>query len=177
MDTSTDTSNTPPPPPPPPAQTPTPQPLKDDEQPAADEEQQFHHHEKPLTQAHNTSPILPSRTDAEPAASPTVKSYTKRLLPESLSSLYPHGLITGEARTAEQQAALDARKSEILSTMTDEQIEEKYQSTVKEVQNILQEIKDGNERIDKEVDNAQKTRAMERKAWLGMCKAGEEGDT
>ena len=60
--------------------------------------------------------------------------------------------------------------------MTAEQIEESYQETAKMIQDVLQEIKDGNEKVDKDVEDAKKTREMERRAWLGMKKAADEGD-
>lgn len=103
-------------------------------------------------------------------------SFGKRGLPESLSSHHPHGLITGKARSPEQQAALEARKAEIRATMTAEEIEGSYQETVKKVHDVLKEIKDGNEKIDKEIEDAKKTREMERRAWLGMKKAAAKGD-
>ncbi|KAG7007461.1 hypothetical protein G7Y79_00009g025700 [Physcia stellaris] len=158
MDTFMDTSTTPPPAPAP-APDSTSQPLASEEQP-------------PATIPETTS--VPSQ--AQPNPRPAERPYTKRLLPDSLSSPYPHGLITGEARTEEQQAALDVRKSEILSTMTNDQIELRYQATAKKVQDLLQEIKAGNEKIEKEVENAKKTREMERRAWLGMKKAAADGE-
>ena len=154
MDTLMDSSSTPPPPYTPIA---TSQPLASDD-------------------ANMTAPsiVFPSRT--HPVSPPSERAFTKRLLPESLSSPFPHGLITGEARSADQQAAFDARKSEILSTMTAKQIEERYLETAKKVQDLLEEIKDGNEKVDKQVEDAKKTREMERRAWLGMKKAAAEGE-
>ena len=157
MDTRMDSSSTPPPPS---APVSTSQPLTSDEQPSAT-----------MTES---SIVVPSGTQA--VAPPLERTFTKRLLPESLSSAFPHGLITGEARSAPQQAALDARKSEIVATMTDEQIEERYQATAKKVQDLLEEIKDGNEKVDKQIEDAKKTREMERRAWLGMKKAAAEGE-
>ena len=158
MDTSMDTSTTPPPAPPP-APASTSQPLASEEQPPA-----------------TTPEATPVLSQAQPTPPQAERPYTKRLLPNSLSSPYPHGLITSEDRTDEQQAALDARKSDILSTMTNEQIEQRYQATAKKVQHLLQEINAGNERIDKEVEDAKKTREMERRAWLGMKKAAADGE-
>ena len=112
----------------------------------------------------------------KPVAPPVRESFPKRGLPDSLSSSQPHGLITGESRSADQQAALEARKAEILSTMTAEQIEEAYQDTAKKIHDVLQEIKDDNEKIDKELEDAKKTREMERRAWLGLKKAAAEGE-
>ena len=109
-------------------------------------------------------------------APPIKESFPKRGLPDSLSSSQSHGLITGEARSADQQAALEARKAEILSTMTTEQIEETYQDTAKKIHHLLQEIKDDNEKIDRELEEAKKTREMERRAWLGLKKAAAEGE-
>ena len=130
--------------------------------------------EQPSANMTEPSTDVPSRT--QPVSPPSERTFTKRLLPESLSSTFPHGLITGEARSAGQQAAFDARKSEIIATMTSEQIEERYQDTAKKVQDLLEEIKDGNEKIDKQIEDAKKTREMERRAWLGMKKAAAEGE-
>lgn len=60
--------------------------------------------------------------------------------------------------------------------MTAKQIEERYLETAKKVQDLLEEIKDGNEKVDKQVEDAKKTREMERRAWLGMKKAAAEGE-
>lgn len=109
----------------------------------------------------------------EPRAMPT--TYPKRLLPESLSSTYPHGLITGVPRTPAQQEAFESRKAEILRTMSDPQIEERYQEIVKKVDATMREIGEGNEKVDREVEAAQKTRETERKAWANLKKAGAEG--
>lgn len=109
----------------------------------------------------------------EPIAVPT--AHAKRLLPESLASTHPHGLITGEPRTPAQQEAFESRKAEILRTMSDEQIEERYQETVKQVEATMREIEEGNEKVDREVEAARKTRETERKAWANLKKAGSEG--
>jgi len=109
----------------------------------------------------------------EPVALPT--TYAKRLLPDSLSSTNPHGLITGEPRTPAQQEAFESRKADILRTMSDQQIEERYQETVKKVEATMREIEEGNEKVDREVEAAQKTRETERKAWANLKKAGAEG--
>ena len=103
------------------------------------------------------------------------RTYPKRLLPSSLSSAYPHGLITSQPRTTSQQAAFESRKAEILQTMSDEQIEERYQETVKKVEIVLKEIEEGNERIDREIEAARKTRETERKAWANLKNADTEG--
>ncbi|KAL8824122.1 MAG: hypothetical protein Q9191_005289, partial [Dirinaria sp. TL-2023a] len=92
-------------------------------------------------------------------------TYPKRLLPPSLSSSCPHGLITNQPRTPSQQAAFENRKQEILQTMSDEEIEAKYQETVQKVETALRGIKDGNERVDKQVEAKMKTRETERKVW------------
>lgn len=157
MDTPMDSSSTPPSHS---APVSTSQPLTGDEQPSAN-----------MTES---SIVVPSHPQA--VSPPLEKTFTKRLLPGSLSSRFPHGLITGEARSPIQQAAFDTRKSEILSTMTAEQIEDRYQETAKKVQELLEEIKDGNEKIDKQIEDAKKTREMERRAWLGMKKAAAEGE-
>ena len=128
--------------------------------------------EQPSANMTESSIVVPSRT----LSPPLERAFTKRLLPESLSSAFPHGLITGEARSAAQQAAFDTRKSEILATMTAEQIEERYQETAKKVQDLLEEIKDGNQKVDKQIEDAKKTREMERRAWLGMKRAAAEGE-
>lgn len=109
----------------------------------------------------------------EPRA--VLTTFPKRLLPESLSSTYPHGLITGEPRTPAQQEAFESRKAEILRTMSDLQIEEHYQETVKKVNATMREIGEGNEKADREVEAAQKTRETERKAWANLRKAGADG--
>lgn len=114
-----------------------------------------------------------AQTSKDPLAGLT--TYTKRLLPESLSSPYPHGLITGEPRTPAQQEAFEARKAEILRTMSDQQIEERYQDTAKKVEEALKEIEEGNERVAKEIEAANKTRETERKVWASLKKAGAEG--
>lgn len=49
--------------------------------------------------------------------------------------------------------------------MSDEEIEARYRETVQKVETALKEIKEGNERVDKEVEALKKTREMERKVW------------
>ena len=113
----------------------------------------------------------------EPAnpSPPQQATYTKRLLPTSLFSNYPHGLITGQPRSPSQQAAFEARKAEILGSMSDDQIEERYQETAKKVEDAMKEIEEGNERLDREAERARKTRETERKAWANLKKADAEG--
>lgn len=108
----------------------------------------------------------------DPIVVPT--TYAKRLLSETLSSKYPHGLVSGEPRTPAQQEALEARKAEILRTMSDQQIEDRYQETAKKVEAIMREIEEGNERVDREVEAVRKTRETERKVWASLKKAGAE---
>lgn len=110
-------------------------------------------------EAPNQPPDPVSPSTLEPPTHP------KRLLPPSLSSSYPHGLISNQPRTPSQQAAFENRKQEILQTMSDEEIEAKYQETVQKVETALRGIKDGNERVDKQVEAKMKTREMERKVW------------
>ena len=158
MSAPTDGSITTPPPPPSP-----------DSAPRHEENGQQHASPSALTSN-------PSPADPLPQSPPVETTYTKRLLPDSLTSRFPHGLITGEPRSTEQQAALDTRKAEILASMTAEQIEESYQKTAKKIQDVLQDIKEGNNKVDKDIEDAKKTREMERRAWLGMKKAADGGD-
>ena len=124
------------------------------------------------------APFLPTRpvedvnSDICKAPIAVPATHAKRLLPESLSSTFPHGLITGEPRTPAQLAAFESRKAEILRTLSDQQIEERYQETVKKVEATMREIEEGNEKVDREVEAAQKTRETERKAWANLKKAG-----
>ena len=110
-------------------------------------------------EAPNQLPETVSPSTLEP---PT---YPKRLLPASLSSSYEHGLITNQPRTPSQQASFENRKQEILQTMSDDEIEARYQETVRKIEAVLREIKEGNERVDKEVEGLRKTRELERKVW------------
>lgn len=123
----------------------------------------------------STSAVEPTSTAAinEAAAPPT--THPKRLLPESFSSTYPHGLITGEPRGPSEQEAFEARKAEILNTMSDQEIEERYQDTAKKVEEVMKYIEQGNETVDREVEGAKKTRETERKAWENMKKLGANG--
>lgn len=129
----------------------------------------------PEKSEHEPTPDSPPKlVDAEAPSKPhepvspqslAPELYPKRLLPPSLSSTYPHGLITNEPRTPSQQTLFENRKQEILRTMSDEEIEASYRETVQHVEAVLREIKEGNEKIDQDVATKMKTRETERKAW------------
>ena len=59
--------------------------------------------------------------------------------------------------------------------MSDQQIEERYQETANKVQDLFEKIREGNERADRDVEAARKTRETERKVWAQLKGAGAEG--
>jgi hypothetical protein len=106
-------------------------------------------------------------TTAQEPAPPTTDAgptYPKRDLPEFTSN-YPHGLVSGEPRSAAAQKALDARKAMILRTMTETQIEEAYQETVAKIKARLEEDKKKNDEIDRGLVVMEQQRELERKIF------------
>ena len=101
----------------------------------------------------------------EVAADSILRSFAKRDLPESLSSTYPHGLISGQPRSPQSQRSFDARKATILRTMSTESIEDAYQETAKKINAILDEDRKRNDEIDREVQKLSDQRQLERKLW------------
>lgn len=106
-----------------------------------------------------------------------LRTHLKRDLPPSLASTYQHGHISGRPRSPGSQRAFEARKANILRTMTAEQIETAYQETVKKITAVLEEDRKKNEEIDREVEKLTKQREMERRIFkedLGK-KGAKEG--
>ncbi|CAD6582257.1 MAG: hypothetical protein ASARMPREDX12_000886 [Alectoria sarmentosa] len=87
-------------------------------------------------------PTQPSHQTAESASIPLnspLRTHPKRGLPPTFASTYPHGHISGYPRTAEQQAAFDVRKAEILRTMGSKDIEKAYEDVVRKIREELDE--------------------------------------
>ncbi len=99
-----------------------------------------------------------------PANSP-LRTHLKRGLPASLASTYPHGHISGHPRSAAAQRAFEARKAQILRTMSAEQIESAYQENVRKILGMLEADRRRNEEIDREMEKAEAQRELERRLF------------
>ncbi|MCJ1327173.1 hypothetical protein MMC10_003840 [Thelotrema lepadinum] len=91
--------------------------------------------------------------------------YPKRGLPPSLSSTYPHGLISGSHRSPRDQEAFDYRKASILQTMNKTQIEEAYWETVGKINALLEDDRKKNEEVEREMKKLVDQRELERKLF------------
>lgn len=124
---------------------------------------------------------MPNEPDI-PLDSP-LRTFPKRNLPQSLASTYPHGHISGHARSPQAQRAFEARKNTILRTMNAEQIEAAYLETTNRINAILDEDRKRNEEIDREVENLTAQRELERKLFwrqkeekAGKVRGGAAGE-
>ena len=91
--------------------------------------------------------------------------FSKRGLPSSLSSTYPHGLISGKPRSPRDQEAFDYRKASILRTMNKDQIEEAYWETVGKINALLEDERKKNEEVEREMKKLEDQRELERKLF------------
>ncbi|MCJ1228578.1 hypothetical protein MMC12_005239 [Toensbergia leucococca] len=121
------------------------------------------------------SPSPPVPTTPPPRTS-SPPNYPKRGLPPSLSSTYPHGLITGQPRTPTQQAAFSTRKAEILRTMSAEQMERAYWEVVGRIEGVLEEARRENEEVERDKVVLIKQREMERRIFWKALGRGEDGE-
>ena len=108
----------------------------------------------------------------DPVHSPTpipldspLRTHPKRNLPSNLSSTYPHGLLSGHPRTPSQQASFDARKQEILNTITAEQIEKSYLEVTEKVKVVLEEEERKGREVDEKIEALKMERDVERRVY------------
>lgn len=105
-------------------------------------------------------------TTSTPAPTSPPRTYQKRGLPPTFSSTYPHGHISGHARTAPQQAALLARKAEILRTMgSREEIERAYEEVVERIREEVEAGERKGREVEGEMERLRMEREMERRVW------------
>ncbi|KAI4177059.1 MAG: hypothetical protein LQ343_000540 [Gyalolechia ehrenbergii] len=97
--------------------------------------------------------------------SSSLRTHPKRNLPPILSSTYPHGHLSGHPRTPSQQSAFDARKAEILSTMSAEQIEKRYIEVSEKVMKVMEERERQEKDVDEKMENLRMQRERERRVW------------
>ncbi|CAL8576393.1 hypothetical protein XPA_002279 [Xanthoria parietina] len=115
----------------------------------------------------NSNPPSP-RSVHSPAPIPLdspLRTHPKRNLPSNLASTYPHGLLSGHPRTASQQASFDARKREIVNTMTAEQIEKSYLDVTEKVKGLLEEEERKGRDVDEKIEALKMERDVERRVW------------
>ncbi|KAL8920703.1 MAG: hypothetical protein Q9172_004388 [Xanthocarpia lactea] len=120
----------------------------------------------PMDSPNSNSPSPHSIHPASPIPldSP-LRTHTKRNLPSTLSSTYPHGLLSGHPRTASQQASFDAQKREILNSMTAEQIEKRYGEMTEKVKGLLEEEERKGREVDEKIEALKMERDVERRVW------------
>jgi hypothetical protein len=103
-----------------------------------------------------------------------LRTHRKRLLPPLLSSTYPHGHLSGHRRTEAQQSAFEARKEEILGSMTKKEMEKAYEEKVGEVLEVLEEGERRGKEVEGEMEKLRMEREMERRVW-GKLRVGGGG--
>ena len=103
-----------------------------------------------------------------------LRTHHKRGLPPTLASTYPHGHISGHARSPSQQQAFEARKEEILKTMSKADIEKRYEEKVKEIRGVLEETERKTKEVEGEMEKLRMDREMERRVW-GKLRRMKEG--
>lgn len=123
----------------------------------------------------------PSPPPASPTSTPTpipltspLRTHPKRGLPPTLSSTIPHGHISGHPRTGAALAAFEARKAEIMHTMSAQQIEAEYEKVVKKIREVLEADEERGREVEREVHRLRMEREMERRVF-GKFKGGKEG--
>ena len=88
-----------------------------------------------------------------------------------LASKYPipHGLTSDRPpRSSSQQRTFEARKVDLMRTMTLGQIETRYEEVAKQINDIVEVDRKKNEEIDREIKKLEKQREMERKLFWKM---------
>ncbi|KAF6237084.1 hypothetical protein HO173_004551 [Letharia columbiana] len=121
----------------------------------------------PTQSSHRTAESIPLNSP--------LRTHPKRGLPPTFASTYPHGHISGHPRTAEQQAAFDARKAEILRTMGRQDIEKAYEDVVCRIREELEESERRGGEVESEMEKLRMEREMERRVWgklRGMKESG-----
>ena len=81
----------------------------------------------------------------------------------TLSSTYPHGHISGHPRTGDHLESFDARKAEILATMSVDEIKKKYEEVASKVVEVFQESERKRKEVDEAIESKKMARDMERR--------------
>lgn len=113
---------------------------------------------------HDPDTDMPTVPEDIPLSSP-LRTHPKRLLPPTLASTYPHGHLSGHPRTSEQQTLFDARRREILRSMSAAQIEKKYEEIAVKVREEMEACERRGKEVEAEVEKLVKEREMERRVW------------
>ena len=94
-----------------------------------------------------------------------LRTHPKRLLPSHLASTYPHGHLSGHPRTGDTLHSFEARRQEILRTMTAAQIEKRYEEVAAQVVDFLEEAERRGREVEGEKEKLRMEREMERRVW------------
>ncbi|KAI4211299.1 MAG: hypothetical protein LQ351_005854 [Letrouitia transgressa] len=124
----------------------------------------------------------PPTASASPAPRPispvpldsSLRTHLKRFLPESLSSTYPHGLLSGHPRTTEQQEAFEARKAEVRHSMTKNQMEKAYEDVTERIRELMEQRERMEKEVEKRIEVLKAEREVERRV-LGKFKGRKGG--
>ena len=79
-------------------------------------------------------------TEDPPATYLPFEHHPEEDLPEEIRNAYPAGNPAAESRTPEQQAALEARKHEIMRKMTLQEMQERYKKIAEEIVERIEEL-------------------------------------
>ena len=110
--------------------------------------------------SHSLDPPTPK--SPIPLDSPS-RSHSKHLLPSALSSTYPHGHISGHPREGDQLEAFNARKDEILATMSVDEIKKKYEEVALKAVEVYQDSERKRKEVDEAIESKKMARDMERR--------------
>lgn len=110
----------------------------------------------------------PSTSTSTTASAPAPHIYTKRNLPSHIHSIYPHGLITNEPRTAEQQAAFDVRKQDAMRKHSLAELQALYDAETAQLCKTLERDKEENDKVLHQIEVLTQQRELERRIYANL---------
>ncbi|KAL9044778.1 MAG: hypothetical protein Q9214_002107 [Letrouitia sp. 1 TL-2023] len=126
----------------------------------------------------DTPPTAPASPVPRPSSpiplDSSLRTHLKRLLPETLSSTYAHGLLSGHPRTPEQQEAFEARKAEIRRSMTKNQMEKAYEEVAERIRELMEQRERMEKEVERRIEVLKAEREVERRV-LGKFKGKKGG--
>ncbi|KAL9124473.1 MAG: hypothetical protein Q9217_006200 [Psora testacea] len=101
------------------------------------------------------------------------ENHPQDLLPAAILKAYPNG---PPVRDAQQSAAFETRKHEILRTMTPQEMQKRYKELAGEIAEKLEENERKDEEVREEIDKLTKSRDLEIKVWERLKAADKRKD-
>ena len=100
-------------------------------------------------------------TDDVPASDP-FEHHPQKILPDAIRKAYPNG---PPSRDLQATATFQARKNEILRTMTPQEMQKRYRDLAAEMVDKLEENERKDEEVREEIDKLTKSRELEIKVY------------